>query len=74
MDELDRAERITEQMVSSRIRHIHHQATKIFDGQSGSEPRYCEECGELIDPARLKIVPGTKYCVKCKAILENHKR
>jgi DnaK suppressor protein len=30
----------------------------------------CERCGQRIDPARLKIVPETTLCVKCKAELE----
>jgi DnaK suppressor protein len=28
---------------------------------------YCEECGEEIDIKRLKIMPETKFCVKCMA-------
>jgi len=30
----------------------------------------CERCGDRIEPARLKILPETTICVKCKATLE----
>jgi RNA polymerase-binding protein DksA len=30
----------------------------------------CERCGEKIDPARLKVLPHTTLCVKCKTTLE----
>lgn len=26
----------------------------------------CQECGQLIDPARLEIVPSTTLCVDCQ--------
>lgn len=26
----------------------------------------CEHCGEPIDPERLKILPETRMCIKCK--------
>ena len=30
----------------------------------------CEQCGGQIEPARLRILPETTICVKCKAALE----
>ena len=30
----------------------------------------CERCGEKIDPARLKALPHTTLCVKCKSQME----
>lgn len=30
----------------------------------------CESCGEKIDPARLKALPHTTFCVKCKSQME----
>jgi len=30
----------------------------------------CESCGEKIDPARLKALPHTTLCVKCKSQME----
>ncbi|MGE4518430.1 MAG: TraR/DksA family transcriptional regulator [Desulfobacteraceae bacterium] len=50
--------------------------TKIKNIQSAlrridSDPDfgYCEECGEEIDIKRLKIMPETRFCVKCMAKL-----
>ncbi len=36
------------------------------------EGRYgiCENCGERIDPARLKAIPHATLCLKCKAEME----
>lgn len=30
----------------------------------------CEQCGQPIEPERLKILPDTTLCVKCKTELE----
>ena len=30
----------------------------------------CEKCGKRIDPARLKALPCTTLCVKCKSQME----
>ncbi len=27
--------------------------------------KQCNSCGEEINPKRLKLVPGTQYCVEC---------
>ena len=34
----------------------------------------CENCGKPIDPARLKALPETTLCVKCKNQLEKQAR
>ncbi len=34
----------------------------------------CERCGERIDPARLRALPHTTLCVKCKSQLERMNR
>ena len=34
----------------------------------------CERCGNPIDPARLKALPETTWCVKCKNELEKMAR
>ena len=34
----------------------------------------CEDCGEPIDPERLKILPETRLCVKCKRESERFKQ
>ncbi len=30
----------------------------------------CEQCGQPIEPERLKILPDTTLCVKCKSEME----
>ncbi len=34
----------------------------------------CENCGERIDPARLKAIPQATLCLKCKTEMERKKR
>lgn len=34
----------------------------------------CENCGERIDPARLKVIPQATLCLKCKTGLERRGR
>ncbi len=34
----------------------------------------CENCGERIDPARLKAIPQATLCLKCKTELERKRR
>ena len=34
----------------------------------------CENCGERIDPARLKAIPQTTLCLKCKTQMERKRR
>jgi RNA polymerase-binding protein DksA len=31
----------------------------------------CEECGEAIDPARLKAIPHARLCLDCQRRLEH---
>ncbi len=44
--------------------------------QSASKGTYgiCEMCGEKIDPARLRALPHTTLCIKCKTNLEKRNR
>jgi DnaK suppressor protein len=44
--------------------------------QSASKGTYgiCEMCGERIDPARLRALPHTTLCIKCKTSLEKRGR
>jgi RNA polymerase-binding protein DksA len=44
--------------------------------QSASKGTYgiCEMCGERIDPARLRALPHTTLCIKCKTSLEKRTR
>ncbi len=41
---------------------------------SGSNYGICQNCGQPIDPERLKIVPEAQYCVPCKTKLERRQR
>jgi DnaK suppressor protein len=34
----------------------------------------CENCGERIDPARLKAIPQATLCLKCKMEIERRRR
>lgn len=34
----------------------------------------CERCGQPIDPARLKVMPTSTLCLKCKQELEQAER
>lgn len=34
------------------------------------EQKLCEECNKPIPKARLKVLPHTKYCVNCAAVVE----
>jgi len=34
----------------------------------------CENCGERIDPARLKAIPQATLCLKCKTEIERKRR
>lgn len=34
----------------------------------------CENCGERIDPARLKAIPQATLCLKCKTAVERKRR
>ena len=37
----------------------------------GAGPECCEECGEVIPPARREAVPGCRLCVGCQRALES---
>jgi DnaK suppressor protein len=39
---------------------------RLDDGSYG----LCEDCGEPIDPRRLRALPATPYCTACQAIHE----
>jgi phage/conjugal plasmid C-4 type zinc finger TraR family protein len=35
--------------------------------------RFCDQCGDNIPPARLKLVPHAKLCVDCQSSQEGRK-
>ncbi len=32
---------------------------------SGHSPEHCQDCGGLIEPLRLELLPGTALCAGC---------
>lgn len=53
-----------------RMEEIELALDKLHDGEYGT----CRNCGQAIDPERLRIVPEAQYCVPCKTKLERHHR
>jgi DnaK suppressor protein len=45
---------------------INEALEKVGEGTYG----VCEECGEMIGPGRLKVMPLAKFCVSCQSKLE----
>ena len=49
-----------------KLHNIDEALLRIEDGEYGQ----CEECDEEIPLGRLKVLPFTRHCVKCKSDLE----
>jgi DnaK suppressor protein len=49
-----------------KLQAINEALEKIREGSYG----VCEECGDKIGAARLKVMPLAKYCVSCQSKLE----
>jgi len=49
-----------------KLESIDNALRQAQDGSYG----ICERCGELIDPARLEVMPEATLCVRCKAMTE----
>ncbi len=45
---------------------INEALEKVSEGTYG----ICEECGEMIGPGRLRVMPLAKFCVSCQSKLE----
>lgn len=58
------------QALERKLDSINHAIQSARKGTYG----ICEMCGERIDPARLRAVPHTTLCVRCKASLERRGR
>jgi len=54
-----------EKRVLDQMAEVEHALDKLAKGSFGR----CENCGQVIDPARMEILPYAKYCVICKAKL-----
>ena len=48
------------------VQEIEKALRRIDDGIYG----ICEDCGEQIEPRRLKVVPSARFCFRCKEIQE----
>ena len=61
------------EMVLTQIQILERELQWLDDAlQQAKQGRYgrCIRCGELIDPARLEVLPETTLCFACKTILE----
>jgi RNA polymerase-binding protein DksA len=59
------------------VRRLESRLTAIEDAlRAAKKGRYgiCERCGRPIDPERLKALPETTLCVRCKNELEKEAR
>lgn len=67
VDELDRAQELTEQFnercLAEHMRQA-HQNTPV------SAVRYCEDCDILIPAARLEVLPDAVCCMDCQTLRE----
>lgn len=56
----------SQQSVTRHLRMVHKALAKIQSGDYG----YCDECGEVIDKARLEVRPEAPYCLDCQSGME----
>lgn len=54
-----------EKRVLDQMAEVDYALNKFAKGSFGR----CENCGQVIDPARLEILPYAKFCVACKGKL-----
>ena len=54
-----------------RVMHIQMKVADLQQARPVNGTVLCARCGEEIPEKRLKAVPGTRYCVDCKAIIDN---
>lgn len=73
MDEVDICTKQTDILNGATIGAVCAKAHKLFDSEIPTEVRYCARCGEEIPMERLRVVPGTQYCIFCKERLEKEK-
>ncbi len=71
-DFVDQSERNVHTMINIRIQETEYKLLKAIENallriESGTFG-ICQECGKPIAAARLKSVPWTRLCVKCKEL------
>jgi DnaK suppressor protein len=54
--------------VESRLRRVNRALAKVESGDFG----YCDECGEVIELARLEVQPEAPCCFACQSQQEYH--
>ena len=60
----------TRSMLVERANKLAEALQKLREGEYG----ICEECGEAIAPARLRVMPEVTTCVRCQDRLERSTR
>jgi DnaK suppressor protein len=58
------------QSLRQKLTAIEHALRQIQEGTYG----ICQQCGKLINPARLEVLPEATLCVTCKTIVERRSR
>jgi DnaK suppressor protein len=56
----------TRSLLAERTNRLAEALERLRDGSYGT----CQECGEAIVPARLKVMPEVTTCVRCQDRLE----
>ncbi len=73
-DEIDQAQE-NEELFRQEALHRHFAGIQNTEGIQGLHPqegagpsprRFCEDCGKLIPPARLKVMPEAVRCIQCQ--------
>lgn len=57
---------VLKQVFNRRLKGVQLALRKLRRGSYG----VCDRCGTKIDPARLKVVPDARYCIKCERRME----
>jgi DnaK suppressor protein len=60
----------TRSMLVERANKLTEALERLREGEYGT----CQECGEPIAPARLRVMPEVTTCVRCQDRLERSKR
>jgi DnaK suppressor protein len=60
--------------VCQRLRNTLELINRALEKMDKGGYGLCENCGQLIDPARLKVLPYATLCMSCQAHLEQSSR
>ncbi len=52
--------------LAREISAVEHALARIREGSYG----YCDDCGNPIDPARLRVLPSASRCIQCQGRYE----